>query len=408
MSEQQNTKTTASNTCVKLKTPSVKYSAPSYSMTDRIASGNVDKRVALTVAPKTYLRDESIFANKVVKVLGREYYKGGTDISWLMSGVNFYGLVRNALGSTSGLIFPYTPKVSFSHNVNYQSQEITHTNITHHYYQNTASPSISLDAKFTADNRSNALHMLSAMWYLIACSKCDFGLSTSTPGLPPPILYLSGYDTTIDNIPVLIKSINYNYPDELHYVNLVLDMTMQYDGNEDLPFVYNNEMYGNGSKFLQEYERQTTMDRYGWGKEINLVNFDINHTPAKKLKNGIIDGPGVVSSYLKTTREGYINKLTPISREGGVKLSFWLPTELSISLQLLVQPNVLKEQKQWSLDGFKSGLLMTNVGKNPSVVENTTSETKKVIKDINGQCVETEIEVAKNEFYKFIPHGWTW
>jgi hypothetical protein len=375
--------------------PNIRYTNPKTSVSSEVISGNVDKRVALTAAPKTYLRDESIFANKVIQVLGREYYKGGTDISWMLSGYKFYGLLRNALGSTSGLIFPYTPRVSFNHKVNYQSQDITHTNITHHYYQNTSTPSISIEAKFTADNRSNALHMLSAIWYLTACSKCDFGMNTSTPGLPPPILYLSGYDTTIDNIPVLIDTIGYNYPDDKHYVNLVLDMTVPYNGNPDLPMTPTDS---NGS-FLQEYKKETKVDREKYAYGIDDFAFDMSR---KKDEDG--NEYGFMTFFTSSSTRWRLDK--KLTNEGGVQLSFWLPTEMSINIGLLVQPNVLKEQKQWTLDGYKSGLLMTNRGKNPSVVS-SSSQVPIMGTDAQGnsvQCGSKEV----NEFHKFIPHGWTW
>lgn len=378
-------------------TPKIRYTNPRTTVSTEVISGNVDKRVALTAAPKTYLRDESIFANKVIQVLGREYYKGGTDISWMISGYKFYGLLRNALGSTSGLIFPYTPRVSFNHKVNYQSQDITHTNITHHYYQNTSTPSISIEAKFTADNRSNALHMLSAIWYLTACSKCDFGMNTSTPGLPPPILYLSGYDTTIDNIPVLIDTIGYNYPDDKHYVNLVLDMTVPYNGNPDLPMTPTDS---NGS-FLQEYKKETKIDKEKYAYGIDKIISSIGE--GEDLVTGDKWGSSSRTTF-SSTRWRYTGESKTI--EGGVQLSFWLPTEMSINIGLLVQPNVLKEQKQWTLDGYKSGLLMTNRGKNPSVVS-SSSQVPIMGTDAQGNSVQCGCKEV-NEFHKFIPHGWTW
>ena len=146
---------------------------------DSIAYGNVDKRVALTVSPKTYQRDETIFVDKVIYTLGSKI----TTLPDLRKGASFFGLLRNALGTSSGLIFPYTPTISFSHQANYNPVEIVHSNITYQYYKNSPPPSIGLTAKFTADNRDNALHMLSAIWFLIACSKCDFGEKSSYPGL---------------------------------------------------------------------------------------------------------------------------------------------------------------------------------------------------------------------------------
>ena len=134
----------------------------------KLASGVLDKRVSLTVAPKTFSRDETLFVDRVKYVLGSDYFTS-KDTSWLLSGSKFYGLLYNALGSTSGLIFPYTPNITISHKVNYDTTEIMHSNIGYNYYKNTPCPTITISkAQFTADNRKNALHMISAIWFLAA------------------------------------------------------------------------------------------------------------------------------------------------------------------------------------------------------------------------------------------------
>ena len=149
-----------------------------------VSYGSVDKRVSLTAAPKTDSRDERKFATKILRVLGQEKFRK----SWIRPGYYFYGLLHNALSGSSGLIFPYTPKVSFDHKVTWENTDITHSNVSYLAYKSTPPPSITLDAKFTADNRDNALHMLSAIWFLTACTKCEFGEKSNEPGLPPPVL----------------------------------------------------------------------------------------------------------------------------------------------------------------------------------------------------------------------------
>ena len=60
--------------------------------------------------------------------------------------------------------------------------------------------------------------MLSALWFLRACTKCDFGeyadKDTNIPGMPPPILYLNGYNQIMDNIPVLIERVDFTLPED--------------------------------------------------------------------------------------------------------------------------------------------------------------------------------------------------
>ena len=335
----------------------------------KISYGRVDKRVSLTVSPKTSTRDESLFVNKVRYVLGKKFQRP----SWVLKGSYFYGLLYNALGTSSGLIFPYTPSVDFSHSVNYESVDITHSNISYNYYKNTPPPGITLSAKFTADNRQNALHMLSAIWFLTACTKCDFGeRSNGYGGTPPPVLYLNGYDHLIDNIPVVISTVGYKYPEDAHYVNLILDMSKDNTSDSDFCKIY--DITTTSEQREQTYEKGED-NNYSW-----------QFTNAKP-------------------------KVT--SHERGINMSYWLPTELSITITLKIQPNLLKNRKQWSLDDYKTGLLMTSKGKNPPVdpikwYEEIPEEFP--VGTENGQQIcDTKISLKEHiSSTSFIPSGWTW
>lgn len=359
---------------------------------NKISYGNVDKRVSLTVAPKLASRNESetLFVNKVKHVLGPKFYTN-KNVEWLTTS-KFYGLLRNALGSTSGLIFPYTPSISFQHNVNYETSDVIHSNISYNYYKNSPPPTISLSGKFTADNRDNALHMLSAIWFCIACSKCEFGEKTENPGLPPPIIYLSGYDHLIDNIPVVISSINYKYPENLHYVNLVLDMSKDYNNNE---------------AFCKIYDSYST---YETTKE---------HIPDGYRIFGKTDFFGEPVYEQDDPNDNYSKSTSIKEHKDGITMSYWLPTELTLSLGLKIQPNLLKTRKQWFLDGYKTSLLMTNNSKNTLVSmtsvlqEQVEKPLNKKEADSNGKLVnmctfELKDKKVTSNIYDFIPSGWTW
>lgn len=169
-----------------------------------------DKRVSLTVRPRIYNTDnDNSMMRRVIDILG-----GLGD-----------GNLFNYCLKSYGIIFPYTPQISgLGKTVTYESVDIPHSNLKFNQYKNTSSNDISLKAKFTADTRKNALHMLSALWFLNACSMSKFGKSEGNDaGLPPPILYLSGYNNMIDNIPVVISSFNYSLDDKLHYVEINLN-----------------------------------------------------------------------------------------------------------------------------------------------------------------------------------------
>ena len=356
---------------------------------NRVSVGNVDKRVALTVAPRTSSFDETLFATKVVQVLGQK----SLTPNWVLAGSKFYGLLRNALGSTSGLIFPYTPKVSFSHSVEYDTTTITHTNLSYNYYKNTPPPSISVSGKFTADNRNNALHMLSAIWFLTACSKCEFGENTSNPGLPPPIIYLSGYNSLIDNIPVVIKSFSYSYPDDKHYVNLVLD------------FSKDNSISNSG--FCKVYDYNTTLESYSEVHTTQSSQTTVGGTTTINEKGEAVHSESIVIEEKGGTSSSA--KYT-ITRNGGINVSFWLPTEIDIQVELAIQPNMIKNKKQWSLPAYKTGYLLTGSGKNPMVSLDTLDTTQIFTTIMDENCNPQQVASTEpvKENLNFIPSGWTW
>lgn len=382
-----------------------------------IAAGNVDKRVALTVSPKTYQRDETLFADKVTRVLGEKR----VSQSWIKSGSYFYGLLRNALGTSSGLIFPYTPSVSFSHQTNYNTVEIIHSNMTYNYYKNSPPPSIKIDSKFTADNRDNALHMLSAIWFLVACSKCEFGEKSAYAGLPPPVLYLNGYDHLMDNIPVVITGVSYSYPEAKHYVNLVLDFSQEYNhrGKEwkggDLSF--------ENDSFCKIYTGSTLSVSE---KEKRYVQYDLGDDHLSR----------VAGEFESRVAPEYLDRVKSIEdvwkpvggqstsyKDNGIVYSFWLPTDIQIGITLAVQPNLIKTRKQWTLEGYKSGILLSNKGKNPPVMmpgkigEEALSAINSFSlntpenpgNDTSSQTCSTPCPCGdEREQLNFIPSGWTW
>lgn len=272
--------------------------------------GRTDKRVSLNVAPlvnSSKSTDES-FANRVTYVLGQKK----------LPSKYVYGFLYGCLNKSCGLIFPYTPNLSFRHQVNYDVTDIFHSNLSAVHYKNSPPPSISLDATFTADTRDNALHMLSAIWFLRAVSKCDFGEHSGLgdnnyPGLPPPILYLNGYNQLMDNIPVVVESFSYTLPENKDYVSLGINLN-----TTNPKFIYN---YTNDA----EPESGTTLIN---GLKVALE--DITSDKTNITTNG------------KATTQYYFNN--------------WLPTELKFNINLKIVPNLLKYKKQFDLNKYKMGI----------------------------------------------------
>ena len=314
-----------------------------------------DKRVSLNISP---LGSTESFAKRVAYVLGRKSLS-------LKSGQTIYGFLNGCLSKSCGLIFPYTPQIQMTHNVNYDRTDITHSNLSISHYKNTPPPSISIEATFTADTRENALHMLSAIWFLRAVTKCDFGEQANVDdncvaGMPPPILYLNGYNQIMDNIPVIIKSFNYSLPKDKDYVSLGINLDTGY-------FAYNDQ---------QVY---SSVD----GTFYNNVSGNICGETGIRYINGIA-----------TSIDQLQNNVTTITsnRYNNYYFNNWLPTEMGFGIQLEIQPNLLKNKKMFNLNNYKMGLYNLDAYKGGSTV---SIPTKNGLQDCTNYVVDVETTSIK-------------
>lgn len=334
-----------------------------------IDSGSkTDRRVCLKVAPTIHFKSDYDFAKRVAYVLGTHDVTYPKSEDLITSDSLFRGFLRSQLGKAQGLIFPYTPKITMSYNINYEKTDFIHSNLSFNSYKNSPPPTISLNAKFTADTKANAIHMLSAVWFLQACSKCDTGLNTmskgdnkntanrSGAGLPPPVLYLNGYANLMDNIPVIIEGFTVDYPEDIDYVRL------------DLQMAINKPKQRTFSDPLAESLKQT---------------------------NPILDDN--FSFFTSENAKG-------VSDDRYSILTFWLPMTMSIPINLRIQPNIAQDIKTFSLDAYKSGVLK-NTG-----ISNLISSNGSI--DVGGMTVSgtsnTSNTGSKNLNRSFIPTGWSW
>lgn len=318
----------------------------------------MDRRASLTVMPKIGTSASTLFSDKVLYALGTE------QVTLPFSkDRKFDNFLQAQLGKVGGLIFPYTPKISMSYAVNYETTDIPQSNVQYNSYKNSPPPSIDVTAHFTADEKSQAKHMLSAIWFLQALSKCDVGdgktyyvgkdKTVGGGGLPPPILYFNAYEQMIENIPVVLKSFSFSYQDDIDYVNLIINM--------------------------ENYSRFNVIDD---------MYFTTN------LKN---------QTSMKTT----INELSlyKASLDDPLKMSFWLPMKMDISMSFLIQPNLAREDNVFNLDAYKVGIL-----KNPNISATLTSNGKIVGSvDTFGKKTNKDMSVKWTEGNKkYLPTGWSW
>lgn len=332
------------------------------------SGSKTDRRVCLKVAPTIHFKSDYDFAKRVAYVLGTHDVTYPKSKDLITSDSLFRGFLRSQLGKAQGLIFPYTPKITMSYNVNYDKTDFIHSNLSFNSYKNSPPPSISLSAKFTADTKANAIHMLSAVWFLQACSKCDTGLNTmskgddkntanrSGAGLPPPVLYLNGYANLMDNIPVIIEGFTVDYPEDIDYVRL------------DLQMAINKPKQRTFSDSLAESLKQT---------------------------NPLLDDN--FSFFTSENSKG-------VSDDSYSILTFWLPMTMTIPINLRIQPNIAQDIKTFSLDAYKSGVLKS------TGISDLVSSNGSI--DVGGLTVSgtsnTSNTGSKNLNRSFIPTGWSW
>ena len=370
-----------------------------------------DKRVYLNVSPLS--KNNELYLDRIRYVLGSEKraYNGG----------NIYGFLYKCLKPTVGIVFPYTPRISINHTVNYDRTDIIHSNLSISHYKNTPPPTYSIDAVFTADSKEMARHMLSAIWFLRAVTKCDFGESAnsrsgkadglSTAGMPPPIIYLNGWNNLLDNIPVVVKGFSYTLPDDQDYVALGLNL-------DSSTFEFVNTLY---SDTIDDIFYDT-----GYGDKIEM-----NNTEETRFINGI-----AVNTAKIMTQPSSMS----VNTNNRYYMRNWLPVELQIHIDLEVQPNLEKYKKRFDLDYYKMGVMYLDSykgGQTILVPEETqcvalqaydkvtgailsTSESSKKtqtqlmneIEKSNGQLTVSE-ELASGfsltpKQYTFDRAGWTW
>lgn len=131
------------------------------------------------------------------------------------------GHLLSLIKETNGVIFPYTPSITYGHQVNYGSFTPTHANQDYQFYSHTSAVQFQVSAKFTAQNEREGQYLLAAKHFFQTASKMHFGEDDDKRGLPPPIMILSGYgDFMLNNLPVILNNFTVELPDDQDYVKV--------------------------------------------------------------------------------------------------------------------------------------------------------------------------------------------
>lgn len=128
------------------------------------------------------------------------------------------------LKDIGGVIFPYTPTITYQGSANYNTITTVHANQDWHIYQNTPSLQIVINGAFTAQNDQEAQYLLASIHFFRTATKMHFGDNDQNKGLPPPQMWLYGYGSHMFNqLSVIINSYNVDMPNNVDYLDVTVD-----------------------------------------------------------------------------------------------------------------------------------------------------------------------------------------
>jgi hypothetical protein len=132
--------------------------------------------------------------------------------------------LMNILANTGGVIFPYTPTISFSQAVNYTDLQLVHSDSDYPAYTRTPTCTLSVTGKFTVQNQTEGQYALAVIHFLRSVSKSYFGeidAASGKAGLPPPVLLFSAYGAYVFNrLRVVLKSHSWTFDENMDTINI--------------------------------------------------------------------------------------------------------------------------------------------------------------------------------------------
>ena len=126
------------------------------------------------------------------------------------------------LQNYGGMIWPYTPTITYNQDVQYDSLNAVHTNQEILAYSRTSAPTITVSGSFSSQTQLEARYNLTCLHFLRLITKMSFGASVNPQrGTPPPVLYFDAHGGGMFlNIPVVVKNFAITLPNDPDYVTV--------------------------------------------------------------------------------------------------------------------------------------------------------------------------------------------
>lgn len=156
--------------------------------------------------------------------------------------INAGNAVLKPLSDVGFVLFPYTPSISMTHSANYDVVNLTHSDYSYPFYQNSPTATISINATFTAKDPASAAYVLAVQHFFRSVTKMFYGKDAEA-GTPPPVLRLDGHgEYQFSSVPVVVTDFSITLPPDVDYISTsttstVIDtsQTMQVGGGTTVP-----------------------------------------------------------------------------------------------------------------------------------------------------------------------------
>jgi hypothetical protein len=122
-----------------------------------------------------------------------------------------------------GVVFPYTPTVTITHNARYNEQALVHSNYKNYFYEGSDVAAISIAGIFTCQDASEAEYLMASIQFLRACTKMEFGADNPKAGTPPTLVRLYGYgEHYLPSVNCVVTSVAHTMPEDVDYIKYTI------------------------------------------------------------------------------------------------------------------------------------------------------------------------------------------
>lgn len=133
-----------------------------------------------------------------------------------------YAGPASILKNTGGMVWPYTPTITYSQDVTYSDMSPVHSNQEILAYNRTPATKLSISGNFTSQTTSEAQYNLGCIHFLRTVTKMSFGSSIDPqPGTPPPILIFEAHGAGLFKaLPVVVTAFSITLPPDPDYITV--------------------------------------------------------------------------------------------------------------------------------------------------------------------------------------------